>query len=405
MKYILLHHRLGGYSSHHFNEAQGFMHEFVRRGKELILLVSTQAEPRIVAQLEARAVLDDPTFRLEWSFEERSRRFLGMLHRQVDPIVKSGDCVLSTISTQLEAHALTLWLQELPRRKKPWIVVLFLSDRWNRSGREEYERQIAEFRTLRDAISSLDAEDARRVIFCTLTDLLADELSELLGTKVDVAPIPLPYGDAQVHSSAKPDSSLPRVAILGGARREKGSYLIPDIVRACRSHMPVEFLVHLTNNTLSAEEATRLALIAEEPQVSVISEAMTMLEYQAALRSADLALFPYEVIPYRKRPSGVFAEAVAFGKPVVVTRGTWMAEQIDAGRAAGTIFEDLRPDSIARAIASCVEHLESLRRSAQALSSEWRRTSSLPAFVDFVETQMTLRSQDEKPARWFLWPR
>jgi glycosyltransferase involved in cell wall biosynthesis len=392
MKVICIHHRLASFSSHHFNEAHGFMLEFGWRGKELVVLANVQAQPRIVAELKAHAVLDDPTFRLEWSFEERSRRFLDMLHRQVDRFVKAGDCVLLTVSTQLEAHALTRWLGELPRRKKPWIVILFLSDRWNRSGPEEYERQIAEFRKLSAAISALIPEDSRRVIFCTLTDLLAEELSELLGTKVEVAPIPLDYGDPRVYGSVKPASPLPRVAILGGTRREKGSHLIPDIIRACRSDVQVEFMVHLTNNTLTAEEIERLSLIAEEPRVSVIREALPLEGYKTALDSADIALFPYEVIPYRKRPSGVFAEAVAYGKPVVATPGTWMAEQIRAGRAAGTISEDLRPDSIARAVAQCVADLGPLQRSAQALSFEWRRRASLSAFVDFVETQIALRS-------------
>ncbi len=81
--------------------------------------------------------------------------------------------------------------------------------------------------------------------------------------------------------------------------------------------MPVEFLVHLANNTLTAEEAEQLAQIAEEPQVIVIREPMSLPEHDVALNSADIGLFPYEVFPYRKRNSGVFAEAAAYGKPVV----------------------------------------------------------------------------------------
>jgi hypothetical protein len=68
VKVILVHHRLGGYTSHHFNEACGFMVDFARRGKKLLLLVNSRAEPGIVKELSARAVFDDPTFRLEWSF-------------------------------------------------------------------------------------------------------------------------------------------------------------------------------------------------------------------------------------------------------------------------------------------------------------------------------------------------
>ncbi|MBK5260364.1 MAG: glycosyltransferase [Thermoanaerobaculia bacterium] len=405
MKVICIHHRLAGLTSHHFNEAHGFAREFDRRGKKFVLMVNHHAPAHIVAELNAHAVLDDPTFRMEWSFEERSRRFVDMLHRNVDRRVRAGDCVLITISTQLEAHALTRWLQELPGRKKPWIVILFLSDRWNRSGRDEYERQIAEFRTLNAAIASLTPEDARKMLFFAVTDLLAEELSGLLGTRVDYAPMPLPYVDPQLFPTAKRELDLPRVAILGGTRREKGSYLIPEIVRACRSHVQVEFVVHLTNNTLTAEELEKLERLTGEPDVILIRQPMTLPEFYATLKSADIALFPYEVIPYRKRTSGVFGESVAFGKPVVATPGTWLAEQIEAGRAAGVISEDLEPDSIARAVARCVAELEPLTRSAQALSPEWRRTISLSAFVDLIETQIALRSQNEHPTRRWWWPR
>jgi glycosyltransferase involved in cell wall biosynthesis len=225
-----------------------------------------------------------------------------------------------------------------------------------------------------------------------LTDLLAEELSDLLGTRVAVAPLPLEYGDPGLDSSARPDPQLPRVAVLGGTRREKGSHLLPEIIRACRSQVQVEFLVELANDTLTAEEAEKLARIAEEPHVHVIRDPMTMPEYNAAIKSADIGLFPYEIIPYRKRTSGVFAEAVAYGKPVVAPRGTWMAEQIAAGRAAGTIFEELQPDAIARAIARCVAELQPLQQSAQALSIEWRKKVCLSAFVDFMEEQIALRS-------------
>ncbi len=395
-----MHHRLGGYTSHHFNEARGFMVDFARRGKKLLLLVNARAEPGIVKELHARPVFDDPTFRLEWSFEERSRRFVETMHRYAGRRVKAGDWVMVTIATQLEAHALTRWLEELPQRKKPWLVILFLSDRWNRAGRDEYERQIAELGRLRSAIASLSAEDANKVLFYTLTELLAEELSGLLGTPVQVAPMPLLYGDpgpAPRRASAKP-----LVAILGGTRREKGSYLIPDVIRAC--HSQVEVLVHLSHNSRSAEEVERLARIREEPGVTVIDEALPLSAYEAALNSADLVLLPYETIPYRKRVSGVFGEAVAFGKPVVVSPGTWMARQIEAGRVAGVVAEDLQPESIARAVAQCVANLGTLTRSARALSAAWREQVSLPAFVDQVEAEIAKRAQTEKPARRWWWP-
>jgi glycosyltransferase involved in cell wall biosynthesis len=397
MRVICIHPRLAGLTSHHFNEAQGFIEEFRRRGRTFELLVSVYAPASIVADLDAHAVVDDPTFRMELSFEQRSDRFLAILHEQLDRRAGVNDCVLITVSTQLEAHALTRWVTELPSVQKPWVVILFLSDRWNRSGQAEYERQIAEFRKLRAAISSLSAMDAHRVIFLTLTARLAAELTSLLGTAVCVAPLPMPYAEPQEYVAAKLPSARPRVAVLGGMRAEKGSHLIPEIIRACRARVPVEFLVHIANNTLTADELKRLAPIAHEPNVTVIDRPMTRTEYYSAVASADLGVFPYEVIPYRQRTSAVFAEMVAFGKPVVATRGTWLAEQIEAGRAAGTIFDDLEPELITEAIARCVSELTQLTRSAQALSSAWRGTVSLPAFIDLMDATITARSGEERP--------
>jgi hypothetical protein len=392
LKVICIHPRFAGLTSHHFNESYGLAQEFQRRGTEFRLLMSVYASAELAASLNGQAVLDDPTFRLEWSFEERSDRFLGMLHAQVDADLNTDDCIMITVSTQLEAHALTRWLQELPRNRKPWIVIVIVSDRWNKSGRQEYERQIAEFRVLKATLSALDPEDARRLIFFTMTQLLAEELGGLLGTKVNVAPMPLPYSEPGMSGLPRTSHNLPRVTILGGTRREKGSYLVPDIVRACRSHVQVEFVVHVANDWLTPEEVHKLAQVAAEPQVMVIDQPMSLAAYNATLNSTDIGLFPYEVIPYRQRTSGVFGETVANGKPVVATRGTWMAEQIEAGRAAGTIFDILEPNCIAQAVARCVADLASLQRSAKLLGPEWRRTEGIPAFVDLLEKHVPLRA-------------
>jgi glycosyltransferase involved in cell wall biosynthesis len=404
VKFICIHPRFAGLTSHHFNESQGFIEELARRGSPFELLVSVHAAPAIVAELGAHAVLDDPTFRMEWSFEERSDRFLAMLHEHVDGRVSAGDCVLITVSTQLEAHALTRWLAELPGGRKPWVVILFLSDRWNRSGPAEHERQIAEFRTLNAEIARRSPADAQRQILFSVTEPLAEELSGLLGTAVAVAPMPLTYPDPRQDGAAKPTPERARVAVLGGMRAEKGSYLIPDVIRACRSLVPVEFLVQLASDNLSTDAMAKLAAIAGEPYVAVIDRPMTRPEYYAAVASADLGLFPYEVIPYRQRTSGVFAELAVCGKPVVATRGTWLAQQIEAGRAAGTIFDDLEPASIAEAIARCVADLEPLTRSAQALSPAWRRDVSLPAFVDLMEGAIAERARQEDGPNRARWP-
>lgn len=371
--------------------------ECARRGRKLELFIHRYAPPEIVHALDAKPVFDDPTFRREWSFEERSDRFVAMLHEHVDPSVRADDCVMTTIATQLETHALTRWLTELPRRKKPWVVITFLSDRWNRGTREEYDRQMAELSKVRELLAGLSRNDRHRLLFFAVTEPLAAELSRILGAEVGYASIPLPYSEPL----PKQPNERPRIAILGGMRAEKGSYLVPDVIRACSARLDVEFLVQLMNNSLSDEEAARIARVAVEPNVIAISDAVKQEEYIAALSTADLALFPYEVIPYRQRTSGVFAEAVVFGIPVLATAGTWMAQQIEAGHAAGMVFEELTPEAIARTVEQAVAELDALRARAATLVEPWRETISLTAYVGEVERAIAARAAAVRVGGWW----
>lgn len=367
-----------------------------------MLLVNARAQRSVVAALGGRPVLEDPTFRFDWSFEERSRRFTQMLHRRADRFVERGDRVLLTAATQVEAHALVTWLQELPQHRKPWIVLLFVSDRWNRHGPAEYERQVAEFQLAAKRIASLSPDDARRVLFFALAPALAAELEGLLGTPIAESPLPLELPAADAPSRAGP----PRVAVLGGMRREKGSLLVPDIIRACRPRVEVEFVVQLANDSLGPEEVAVMSAVARERGVTAIQRPMTLPEYRAAVAGTDLVLFPYEVVPYRKRTSAVFAEAAACGKVLVASPGTWMAEQLESRRAAGAVAADLRPESFADAIARCVADLPSLQQTARALSGEWQKTMGVSAFVDLFEGEIAARGGDEpappRKRRW--WP-
>lgn len=397
MKVVCVHPRFGGLTSHHYNESVGLIAEFERRGIPFRLLMSRHADARLAASIGGLAVIDDPTFKMELSFDERSARFVEILRMHVEPQLAADDCVLDTVATQLEAHALVRWLATLPRERKPWVLICIISDRWNRSGAAERERQVAEFAILRDALAALAPEDAQRVLFFTLTEDLAQELSGLLGFPAYLAEMPLPYAPPG-PALPRPDPELPRVGVLGGARREKGSHHVPAVVRACRRRgMDCEFVVQLVNNSLTPEEEDAFCMVADEPGVMVVERPLSQAEYNLVLNSIDLGLYPYEVIPYRQRTSGVFGEAVAIGKPAVVTEGTWMAQQLRAGRAAGTIFATHDPELIADAIARCIADLPALSEKALTCATAWRESEGIPAFVGTVLERIEARRAGGKP--------
>jgi glycosyltransferase involved in cell wall biosynthesis len=406
-------HRLAGRTGHRFNQALGLEEEARRRGMAPLLLIHAEAEREVRAALPAaRAVLHDPVFRAGSSFAERTADFVAMLHRHLDAGVRRDDWVLMTIATQCEARAMALWSRQLPARAKPWILVLFPADRWNRAGAAERERQLAELRELGAELRAMPAADRRRLVFASHTEGLAAELERIVGTPFAVCPMIEPNGGLELTEPAEPAACQPpRVAVVGGARREKGSHRVRAIATACRQRTAVRFLVQIANETLSPAELAELEGIAGDPHTEVLHGPLGREEYVRALRESDLLLLPYDSIPYRQRPSGILSEAVLCGLPIVAPRGSWLGEQIEEGRAAGVAYGDLEPEreesreieAAAEAVALALADLEPLRARARALAPAWRRAHSPRRFLDWLEGEIAERSRTERSGHRRSW--
>src|SRR6185369_9537754 len=65
----------------------------------------------------------------------------------------------------------------------------------------------------------------------------------------------------------------------------------------------------------------------EGERVQLVREPVDSKRYYEILSMADIVVLPYRERNYRARTSGVLVEALAAGKPVVVTKGTWLEEQ------------------------------------------------------------------------------
>ena len=68
--------------------------------------------------------------------------------------------------------------------------------------------------------------------------------------------------------------------------------------------------------------------------------------------------------------SGPFVEALALGKPVVVTEDTWMSAQL-ARFGAGLTVRDRDPEDLARAICAARDGYEHLAEQASARQESW----------------------------------
>lgn len=79
---------------------------------------------------------------------------------------------------------------------------------------------------------------------------------------------------------------------------------------------------------------------------------------------ADLVLCPNRACGFRSALSGVYGEAIACAKPIVIASGSLRAERI-APYGSSVVFDDGSSGSLAKAIRHASEHLSGLTESAR----------------------------------------
>jgi glycosyltransferase involved in cell wall biosynthesis len=384
-------------TGHRYNEALALLSAASRRGMPSLLLISAHADAAVRGALPgARAVLHDPVFRSDLSFDERTSAFVALLREHVEPELGQDDRLLLTVATQCESRALTVWLASLPKRKRPWTLVLALSDRWNRHGPAERERQLAEFRALAADLAAV-GNDAwrRRLIFAAITKGLSDELTTLLNTPVLQVPMAIKV-DTMIPGPARAARRNPVVGFVGGMREEKGSDRIPAIIAACRRHGEVDFVLQLANELLPQDTFGELCNLCGERGILGVRGPLDCGPYRDMFAGLDLVVLPYSRINYKHRTSSILVEAALMALPAVVPDRTWLADQVAAGTVAGILYEGEDCESIAAAVMRCIADLPALSARARALGPLLRQRHGIEPLFDWLEDRISVATENER---------
>ena len=98
------------------------------------------------------------------------------------------------------------------------------------------------------------------------------------------------------------------------------------------SEANVRFVFQSNFNVPGGEPGSRIARaeLSMEPAewVSLVEGPFESDQYTAIINSADVILVPYDSASYYARSSGVYAEALAAGIPVVASDKSWMSQEL-----------------------------------------------------------------------------
>lgn len=204
---------------------------------------------------------------------------------------------------------------------------------------------------------------ARHVTFSSETDEGARLLTVTTGEQFQVCPHIVDVTQFRPAQPRQADMPI-LVGWLGEPRAEKGTKILPEIVRCVLSGIKksqVKFLIQGSGRTSRRSREFDAALAEFGDAVERLPIDISPQSYLEALDRSNILLFPYEPKDYPiSRGSGVAVEALLSGKPMVATTETFPSTLISSENGA----LGFNAESLAEGVIRIASNYESFRSGA-----------------------------------------
>lgn len=273
---------------------------------------------------------------LRWVFDRRRlKAFAKDTQRLFHKVgLAKGDIIfMPTIST-VEMVGLLSFFHRHPLAAQATWHLLFRRNIYN--GREtDYGTQDKDVKPIRQAFQQLHEQLQQlrelKVYFHTDTEELKAQYNRLGIFPFHTLPIPHTHPPEEPIYAKAPL----RVIYVGDARREKGYHLLPNIVQDLwTDYVQTGKVIFVLQSNYNIPKGEPEAVIARsqlenfpQDKVVLIKTPLSSEGYRDLILSGDINLMLYDRSNYYARSSGILAESLAVGVPVLVPAGTWMARQ------------------------------------------------------------------------------
>lgn len=373
---------------HHFEYDHAVANEAVRLGYDVQVLAHQNVKAEVTDHLECLPAFRDDIWQVdqrwarispEWGAWHANKRFYYDLEAIVGHTRWSADSIVfGHMITARQLLAWAWWCQGLAVESCPQVVLLL-----------RYQKSFYEDKISRKAFRLLE-RTAHHLPIRLATDSarLAADFASLTSMPIEVLAIP---HTAQVSLSATTiaDSNVEnrrlRLVSLGNARDEKGYFEIIEAIKLLDQSPQrdrYEFVLQSNHPWPEELKSTIAGFDANKPtNVTLIHQPLNTQAYYDLLNSADIVLLPYWRSIYESRTSGVFVEALANGKPVIVSGDTWMSDCLqDFG--AGLTCQERNPQHLVQAINTMAQDFREYYDNAQDGRAAWLKKQSPSALTE-----------------------
>ena len=307
---------------------------------------------------------------------------LKNLYKQVTPQLRSGDVVLISVYAPLVVLTRAIWLNSLQRRgiQVKTIVVVHAQV----TPRRVFDLEVKLLKRL---------TSSQNIIFSAHTQPLADYFSQRCGEHFLTLPYPFspPTIPAEQSTNTQESDTL-TIVYLGSASIRRGFDLLIEAIDSIRDLLDNGTLTLRIQaySWISSEGSSGTDLFqqlrdyAEKiPAIVPIQKSLPSQQYYQEIHAADLLLIPHRPEHFPMARSGVFSEALSLGKPVIVSTGTYMAEELKH-HGSGLLFENGNSDSLASTIRQAIDNIDSLRARAITGKTRWTKNHNPGRFIDEI---------------------
>ncbi len=369
-KFILVDHSLRGLGSHHYEYALHVLRAARRAGLDPILATNEAFHATMPERWPVHAVFKYDTYnkytyfasldhlspdghwmlrpQAPWQWfvnrterHERAMSFSADMAKLFGRVtLEPGDHVFVPTMSEIDFDGLTRFLVSDSRTRDVHWHLQFHYPIY--AGREpDYQRQEWRVdRVRRVFIDGLQRVASHRMHFYTTTETLTQQHNRMRVAAFETLPYP---ANAIFQLPARRDEN-PRplkVAYHGDARWEKGYQHLPEIVHklwsncvetgdvkfVLQSNFPFTLPAHGRDEPIVKAHADLAQLphdMIQLPNTPLDTEA-----YAKQVLNTDVALMLYDPNRYPARCSGALVETLSAGIPVIVSAGTWLADQLN----------------------------------------------------------------------------
>lgn len=226
------------------------------------------------------------------------------------------------------------------------------------------------------------------LVLLTDSEILSKSLPKYYKNPVYL--VPIPHTPGQCRNSLSDTKSHGHVVCWwpGAPRAEKGLDTIQRLASVKDKDAHQITLVAAKSTNLCAQEGC--------VRIETVEDKLARQDYENRFFTSDFILLPYDQDIYSESTSGIFTECIVAGVTPLVTKGTWMAYELEK-RDLGELAIDWRSESVLQQIIGLATN-DSIRQKVRAMQGEYRSFHTIPSFahaLDFLYKGMSERRVPE----------